>query len=119
MSSPMRVEKNTGTPAPEPAAPKKRGVRRYFILAVLGVLVIVGGIYGFRTFVFYEDVKPLMDKGLIKGGSLENAVVIRGEQVLGKEPLRYRDEFARMQQFGLLIRIDCAFSLDYFFNFYF
>ena len=48
-----------------------------------------------RTFVFYEDVKPLMDKGLIKGGSLENAVVIRGEQVLGKEPLRFADEFVR------------------------
>lgn len=48
-----------------------------------------------RTFVYYEDVKPLMDKGLIKGGSLENAVVIRGEQVLSKEPLRYREEFAR------------------------
>ncbi len=48
-----------------------------------------------RTFVFYEDVKPLMDKGLIKGGSLENAVVIRGEQVLSKEPLRFKDEFVR------------------------
>jgi UDP-3-O-[3-hydroxymyristoyl] N-acetylglucosamine deacetylase / 3-hydroxyacyl-[acyl-carrier-protein] dehydratase len=48
-----------------------------------------------RTFVFYEDVKPLMDKGLIKGGSLENAVVIRGEQALGKEPLRFKDEFVR------------------------
>jgi UDP-3-O-[3-hydroxymyristoyl] N-acetylglucosamine deacetylase/3-hydroxyacyl-[acyl-carrier-protein] dehydratase len=48
-----------------------------------------------RTFVFYEDVKPLMDKGLIKGGSLENALVIRGEQVLSKEALRYRDEFVR------------------------
>jgi UDP-3-O-[3-hydroxymyristoyl] N-acetylglucosamine deacetylase/3-hydroxyacyl-[acyl-carrier-protein] dehydratase len=42
-----------------------------------------------RTFVFYEDVKPLMDKGLIKGGSLENAVVVRGESV------RFREEFAR------------------------
>jgi len=48
-----------------------------------------------RTFVYYEDVKPLMDKGLIKGGSLENAVVIRGEQVLSKEPLRFKDEFVR------------------------
>lgn len=48
-----------------------------------------------RTFVFYEDVKPLMDKGLIKGGSLESAIVIRGEQVLSKEPLRYADEFVR------------------------
>jgi UDP-3-O-[3-hydroxymyristoyl] N-acetylglucosamine deacetylase/3-hydroxyacyl-[acyl-carrier-protein] dehydratase len=48
-----------------------------------------------RTFVFYEEVKPLMDKGLIKGGSLENAIVARGDQVLSKEPLRYSDEFVR------------------------
>lgn len=48
-----------------------------------------------RTFVFYEDVKPLMDRGLIKGGSLENAVVIRGDSVLSKEPLRFPEEFAR------------------------
>ena len=48
-----------------------------------------------RTFVFYEDVKPLMDKGLIKGGSLENAVVARGDSVLSKEPLRFADEFVR------------------------
>jgi UDP-3-O-[3-hydroxymyristoyl] N-acetylglucosamine deacetylase/3-hydroxyacyl-[acyl-carrier-protein] dehydratase len=48
-----------------------------------------------RTFVFYEDVKPLMDKGLIKGGSLENAIVARGDGVLSKEPLRFPDEFVR------------------------
>lgn len=48
-----------------------------------------------RTFVYYEDVKPLMDKGLIKGGSLENAVVVRGESILAKEPLRFQDEFVR------------------------
>jgi UDP-3-O-[3-hydroxymyristoyl] N-acetylglucosamine deacetylase / 3-hydroxyacyl-[acyl-carrier-protein] dehydratase len=48
-----------------------------------------------RTFVFYEDVKPLMDKNLIKGGSLENAIVVRGEAVLSKEPLRFTDEFVR------------------------
>jgi UDP-3-O-[3-hydroxymyristoyl] N-acetylglucosamine deacetylase/3-hydroxyacyl-[acyl-carrier-protein] dehydratase len=40
-------------------------------------------------------VKPLMDKGLIKGGSLENALVVRGEQVLSKEALRFKDEFVR------------------------
>lgn len=48
-----------------------------------------------RTFVYYEDVKPLMDKGLIKGGSLESAVVIRGDSILSKEPLRFPDEFVR------------------------
>jgi UDP-3-O-[3-hydroxymyristoyl] N-acetylglucosamine deacetylase/3-hydroxyacyl-[acyl-carrier-protein] dehydratase len=48
-----------------------------------------------RTFVHYEDVKHLMEKGLIKGGSLENALVIRGDSVLSKEPLRFQDEFVR------------------------
>ncbi|HUB66055.1 MAG TPA: bifunctional UDP-3-O-[3-hydroxymyristoyl] N-acetylglucosamine deacetylase/3-hydroxyacyl-ACP dehydratase [Candidatus Methylacidiphilales bacterium] len=48
-----------------------------------------------RTFVFYEEVQPLMEKGLIKGGNLENAVVIRGDAILSREPLRYEDEFVR------------------------
>ena len=48
-----------------------------------------------RTFVYYEDVEALMDKNLIKGGSLENAIVVRGEAVLSKEPLRFADEFVR------------------------
>ncbi|HZJ38695.1 MAG TPA: bifunctional UDP-3-O-[3-hydroxymyristoyl] N-acetylglucosamine deacetylase/3-hydroxyacyl-ACP dehydratase [Chthoniobacterales bacterium] len=48
-----------------------------------------------RTFVYYEDVQPLMDKNLIKGGSLENAIVVRGEAILSKEPLRFQDEFVR------------------------
>ncbi|MEO6848071.1 MAG: bifunctional UDP-3-O-[3-hydroxymyristoyl] N-acetylglucosamine deacetylase/3-hydroxyacyl-ACP dehydratase [Chthoniobacterales bacterium] len=48
-----------------------------------------------RTFVFYEDVKPLMDKGLIRGGSLENAIVIRDNSVMSKEPMRFEDEFVR------------------------
>src|SRR5947209_14832092 len=48
-----------------------------------------------RAFVYYEDVQTLMEKNLIKGGSLENAIVIRGEAVLSKEPLRFTDEFVR------------------------
>jgi UDP-3-O-[3-hydroxymyristoyl] N-acetylglucosamine deacetylase/3-hydroxyacyl-[acyl-carrier-protein] dehydratase len=36
-----------------------------------------------------------MDKNLIKGGSLENAIVVRGDAVLSKEPLRFPDEFVR------------------------
>jgi len=32
-----------------------------------------------RTFVYYEEVESLMEKNLIKGGSLENAVVVRGD----------------------------------------
>lgn len=48
-----------------------------------------------RTFTFYEDVQPLMEKGLIKGGSLENAIVVRGESVMSRDPMRFPDEFVR------------------------
>lgn len=48
-----------------------------------------------RTFVYYEDIAPLMEKGLIKGGTLEAAIVVRGESLLSKQPLRFPDEFVR------------------------
>jgi UDP-3-O-[3-hydroxymyristoyl] N-acetylglucosamine deacetylase/3-hydroxyacyl-[acyl-carrier-protein] dehydratase len=48
-----------------------------------------------RTFCFFEEIEFLIRKGLIKGGSLENAVVIRDDAVLTTEPLRYPDEFVR------------------------
>jgi len=48
-----------------------------------------------RTFCFYEEIEYLIKNGLIKGGSLENAVVIRDDAVLTTEPLRYPEEFVR------------------------
>lgn len=48
-----------------------------------------------RTFCFYEEIEALIRGGLIKGGSLANAVVIREDAVLTTEPLRYPDEFVR------------------------
>ncbi len=48
-----------------------------------------------RTFCFYEEIEFLFKNGLIKGGSLENAIVIRDDAVLTNEPLRYPDEFVR------------------------
>jgi UDP-3-O-[3-hydroxymyristoyl] N-acetylglucosamine deacetylase/3-hydroxyacyl-[acyl-carrier-protein] dehydratase len=48
-----------------------------------------------RTFAFHDEIQHLIDKGLIKGGSLENAVLIRGESILATAPLRFRDEFVR------------------------
>ncbi len=48
-----------------------------------------------RTFVYYEDIAPLMEKGLIKGGTVEAAIVIRGDSLLSKQPLRFADEFVR------------------------
>jgi UDP-3-O-[3-hydroxymyristoyl] N-acetylglucosamine deacetylase/3-hydroxyacyl-[acyl-carrier-protein] dehydratase len=48
-----------------------------------------------RTFCFFEEIEFLIRNGLIKGGSLENAIVIRDDAILTNEPLRYREEFVR------------------------
>jgi UDP-3-O-[3-hydroxymyristoyl] N-acetylglucosamine deacetylase/3-hydroxyacyl-[acyl-carrier-protein] dehydratase len=55
-----------------------------------------------RTFCFYEEIEYLIKNGLIKGGSLENAVVIRDDAVLTTEPLRYPDEFVRHKMLDIL-----------------
>ncbi len=55
-----------------------------------------------RTFTFYEDIEPLLEKGLIKGGSLENAVVVRGDSVLSKEAMRFPDEFVRHKMLDIV-----------------
>jgi UDP-3-O-[3-hydroxymyristoyl] N-acetylglucosamine deacetylase/3-hydroxyacyl-[acyl-carrier-protein] dehydratase len=54
-----------------------------------------------RTYCFLEDVEQLKAAGLIKGGSLENAIVIGDEGVLN-EDLRFSDEFARHKVLDLL-----------------
>lgn len=48
-----------------------------------------------RTFCFFDEIQFLIKNGLIRGGSLENAVVIRDDAVLTNEPLRYPEEFVR------------------------
>jgi len=48
-----------------------------------------------RTFGFEHEVSALREAGLALGGSLDNAVVIRGDTVLNVEGLRYDDEFVR------------------------
>jgi len=55
-----------------------------------------------RTFCFYEEIEYLIKNGLIKGGSLENAIVIRDDAVLTTEPLRYPEEFVRHKILDIL-----------------
>jgi UDP-3-O-[3-hydroxymyristoyl] N-acetylglucosamine deacetylase len=50
-------------------------------------------IYNSRTFCLFEDVKKLKDKGLAKGGTLENAIVVKGKQILNEKGLRNEKEF--------------------------
>ena len=50
-------------------------------------------VFNSRTFCLYEDVENLRKAGLAKGGSLENAVVVKNDKVLNSEGLRNELEF--------------------------
>lgn len=48
-----------------------------------------------RTFGFLKDVEALQARGLAKGGSLENAIVLDNQGVINPQGLRWADEFVR------------------------
>ncbi len=50
-------------------------------------------IYNSRTFCLFEDIEFIKKKGLAKGGSLENAIVVNDEKILNKKGLRNKKEF--------------------------
>ena len=50
-------------------------------------------IYNSRTFCLYEDIELIKKKGLAKGGSLDNAIVVKGHSILNKNGLRNSKEF--------------------------
>ena len=50
-------------------------------------------IFNSRTFCLYEDIQKIKKNGLAKGGSLENAIVVKDENVLNSEGLRNSKEF--------------------------
>ncbi len=55
-----------------------------------------------RTFALYEEIAPLIEKGFIKGGRLENAVIVKGDSVLNPEGLRFGNEMVRHKVLDLI-----------------
>ena len=55
-----------------------------------------------RTFGFYHEVEALQAAGLVRGGSLENAIVLTEGGMLNETSLRYPDEFVRHKILDLL-----------------
>ena len=49
--------------------------------------------YNSRTFCLYEDIERLKNLNLAKGGSLDNAIVVKQDKILNKEKLRNEKEF--------------------------
>ncbi len=50
-------------------------------------------VFNSRTFCLFEDIELIKKNGLAKGGSLENAIVVKGNEILNKEGLRNKKEF--------------------------
>ena len=50
-------------------------------------------IFNSRTFCLYEDIEKLRSMGFAKGGSLDNALVVKGSKLLNNEGLRNKKEF--------------------------
>jgi len=50
-------------------------------------------IYNSRTFCLFEDVEKLKEMGLAKGGNLDNAIVVKNNEILNEKGLRNEKEF--------------------------
>lgn len=55
-----------------------------------------------RTFSLYEEISYLMEQGLIRGGSLSNAIVIKGDAIFSHGGLRFPDEMVRHKVLDLI-----------------
>ena len=53
----------------------------------------LSNVYNSRTFCLFEDIEMIKKNGLAKGGSLENAVVVKDKEILNSEGLRNEKEF--------------------------
>jgi len=76
--------------------------RQRFEYVDAGPEAFMANLAGARTFGFLEDVERLKSRGLIKGGSLENAVVFGPEGALNDEGLRWDNEPVRHKTLDLL-----------------
>ena len=76
-------------------------------------------IYSARTFCLHEDIETIKKQGLAKGGSLNNAIVVRGKEVLNKNGLRSKKEFVNhkildlagdflLSGYRILGKVDCV-----------
>ncbi len=72
-----------------------RGIHTQHLTLTIDPDVYMTQVAASRTFTVYEDIEELLKLGKIKGGSLDCAVVIKGDKILSKEGLRFKDEFVR------------------------
>jgi len=79
-----------------------RGIHTQHLTLDVDPEVYMAQIAPARTFTIYEDIEELLKLGKIQGGSLDSAIVIKGDKILAKEPLRFKDEFVRHKILDIL-----------------
>jgi UDP-3-O-[3-hydroxymyristoyl] N-acetylglucosamine deacetylase/3-hydroxyacyl-[acyl-carrier-protein] dehydratase len=79
-----------------------RGIHTQHLSLTIDPEVYQSQIAAARTFTIYEDIEELLKLGKIRGGSLDCAVVIRGDKIISKEPLRFKDEFVRHKMLDII-----------------
>ncbi len=79
-----------------------RGIHTQHLSLDIDAETFQQGIAPARTFTIYEDIEELLKLGKIQGGSLDSAIVIKGDKILSKEPLRYQDEFVRHKMLDIV-----------------
>ena len=72
-----------------------RGIHTQHLSLTIDPDIYITQVAAARTFTIYEDIEELLKLGKIKGGSLDSAIVIKGDKIISKEPLRFNDEFVR------------------------
>ena len=79
-----------------------RGIHTQHLSLTIDPDVYMTQIAASRTFTLYEDIEQLLKLGKIKGGSLDCAIVIKGDKIMSKEPLRFQDEFVRHKMLDII-----------------
>ena len=79
-----------------------RGIHTQHLMLDVDPETFVAQIAPARTFTIYEDIEELLKLGKIKGGSLDSAIVIKGDKIVSKEPLRFKDEFVRHKMLDII-----------------
>ncbi|HWA09768.1 MAG TPA: bifunctional UDP-3-O-[3-hydroxymyristoyl] N-acetylglucosamine deacetylase/3-hydroxyacyl-ACP dehydratase [Opitutaceae bacterium] len=79
-----------------------RGIHTQHLSLTIDPEVYMTQIAAARTFTIYEDIEELIKLGKIRGGSLDCAIVIKGDKIISKEPLRFPDEFVRHKMLDII-----------------
>ncbi len=82
--------------------PHSPAIRSQYYSCMLSPALFKSDICMCRTFSLYEEIASMAEQGLLKGGGLENGVVIQGSQVLNPGGLRFADEPVRHKILDLI-----------------